>query len=69
MTIPAVPLAEEERDVCEPVRALTFQCKCGCESFRVEVEIYADHSWATVISCVACASIVTPTEPMTNGPH
>lgn len=50
-------------------QTLSFQCKCGCDFFRVDVEIYADYGWASVLSCIACGQICEPTEPLTNGPH
>jgi hypothetical protein len=53
----------------EPRSTLAFQCKCGSEFFRVDVEIYADYGWAPILSCVACGQICEPTEPLTNGPH
>lgn len=67
MIVPALKLPPKV--LREPKRALTYQCKCGCELFRVDVEIYEDHSWASVISCVACGQINEPSEPLTNGPH
>jgi hypothetical protein len=68
-TIPSAKLPDDQKTLRDPVRALAFQCMCGCDLFRVDVEIYADHSWASVLSCAACGHIRTPTEPITNGPH
>lgn len=50
-------------------QTLSFQCKCGCEFFRVDVEIYADSTWAPILSCISCGQICEPSEPLTNGPH
>lgn len=67
MIVPAVK--QPEKELREPRRVLAYQCKCGCEFFRVDVEIYADYGWAQVLSCISCGQINEPTEPMTNGPH
>lgn len=67
--VPAALLQEEKKRLLDAQRTLEFQCKCGCAMFYVDVEIYADFSWAPVMSCVACKAICVPTEPLTNGPH
>lgn len=54
---------------CKPVNTLNFVCKCGCDMFRVEVDVFADGSFAKALLCVGCQTPCVVTEPMTNGPH
>jgi len=65
----SVGLSDAEKELREPSRTLAFECKCGCDLFRVEVDTYANGTWAAVILCAACGKSVCPTEPITNGPH
>lgn len=67
--IDGVGLSEQQKLLRQPQRTLSFLCKCGCDMFHVDVEMYADYSWMPVIVCAACKQINTITEPMTNGPH
>lgn len=67
--VPAAGLGDEQKVLREPQRVFAFQCKCGCEFFRVDVEVYADFGWSPIISCIGCGQVCTPTEPLTNGPH
>lgn len=64
-----VGLPADEKRLRDPEQAFTFQCKCGCELFRVDTEVYADYRWAAIMSCAACGQVCVPTEPITNGPH
>ena len=54
---------------CEPKRTLSFECKCGCDLFRLDVCITEQHDWYTLLLCAACGKACLPTEPITNGPH
>jgi hypothetical protein len=67
--IASATLAPEAAPAIEPQRVLSFECKCGCDMFRVNVLTNIDHSWFVQIECAACGTSCVPTEPITNGPH
>lgn len=67
--IPACSVSGLPEASSEPVRTLEFQCKCGCDLFRIEVEVYADGCYSQMLVCSTCGQDNVVTAPITNGPH